>query len=233
METSVPSLMMALGAGLLSFFSPCILPLLPVYLSFLTGFSADELRESGTGTVVSKNLARILGQTLLFVLGFSVVFIALGASATLLSNFLFANRRLIGLIGGIIVIVLGLQVAGFFNLKFLQFEKKIHLDTKPAHAFGSFVIGFVFALGWTPCVGPILGSILAVAATKENVSEGIKLLSFYSLGLAIPFILTSIFVGLVFSFFVKIKKYFKVISLVSGLLLVFMGIALVTGLIRF
>jgi cytochrome c-type biogenesis protein len=226
------SIFLALGAGLLSFFSPCILPLIPVYLSFITGLSADRLGDSKTGGL-SNNFKEIMPEMILFILGFTFVFIALGASATYLSNILFVNKKLIKIIGGVIVIIFGLQLAGILNIKFLQSEKKIHLKNRPVGRVGAFIIGAVFALGWTPCLGPILGSILTLAAAANTVSKGILLLSFYSLGLAIPFILTGLFVGWVLSAFSKIKKYFRFISLASGLLLVFMGIGLITGFLKF
>lgn len=212
----------ALGAGILSFFSPCVLPLIPAYISFVTGLSFDKLREPDT--TVTKNLSRVFWETVLFVLGFSFVFVALGASITYLGNFLFANRRLIKLIGGIIIIILGMHVAGVFNIRQLQYEKKFHLKSKPASLLGSFVVGIVFAIGWTPCVGPILASILTLAATEETLSQGILLLGSYSLGLAIPFLLTSVFIGWFLGLFSKIKKHFRLISIISGGLLIAVGI---------
>ena len=226
------SIFLALGAGLLSFFSPCILPLIPVYLSFITGLSADRLGDSKTDGL-SKNFKEIMPEMILFILGFSFIFIALGASVTYLSNILFVNKKLIKIIGGVIVIIFGLQLAGILNIKFMQSEKKIHLKNRPAGRIGAFIIGAVFALGWTPCLGPILGSILTLAAAANTVGKGILLLSFYSLGLAIPFILTGIFVSWVLNAFSKIKKYFRFISLASGLLLVFMGVGLITGFLKF
>ena len=226
------SIFLALGAGLLSFFSPCILPLIPVYLSFITGLSADRLGDSKTDGL-SKNFKEIMPEMILFILGFSFIFIALGASVTYLSNILFVNKKLIKIIGGVIVIIFGLQLAGILNIKFMQSEKKIHLKNRPAGRIGAFIIGAVFALGWTPCLGPILGSILTLAAAANTVGKGILLLSFYSFGLAIPFILTGIFVSWVLNAFSKIKKYFRFISLASGLLLVFMGVGLITGFLKF
>jgi len=226
------SVFLAFGAGFLSFFSPCILPLLPVYLSFITGLSVDRLDENKTGGV-SKNFKEIMPEMMLFILGFTFIFIALGASATYLSNILFINKKLIKIIGGIIVIIFGLNLAGILNIRFLQSEKKIHLKNRPAGRIGAFIIGAVFALGWTPCLGPILGSILTLAAASNTVGKGILLLSFYSLGLAIPFIITGLFVGWILNLFSKIKKYFRFISLVSGLLLVFMGVGLITGFLKF
>jgi len=227
------SLILAFVSGIASFFTPCILPLIPVYLSFITGISVDELQKSSATEGPGKDLKKVFIETFLFVLGFSFVFISLGASATYFSNLLFQNRRLIKILGGIIVIVFGLQIAGVFNIKYLQFEKKIHLKSRPAGRIGSFIIGAVFAIGWTPCVGPILASILALAGTKETVGQGIMLLSFYSLGLAIPFLLASIFIGWMLGTFTKIKKYLRIISIAAGILLVVFGAGIATGFIHF
>ncbi len=221
------SSLVAVGAGLLSFFSPCVLPLIPAYISFVTGLSLDELREPD-GTV-SRNLRKVFWETVLFVLGFSFVFIALGASATYLGNFLFANRRLIKLIGGAIIILLGLHIAGAFNIRWLQYEKKFHLKAKPTSLLGSFAVGVVFAVGWTPCIGPILASILALAATENTLGQGIRLLGFYSVGLAIPFLLTSIFIGWFLGMFSRMRKHMRLISVVSGGLLIAVGIWVIVG----
>jgi len=226
------SVFLAFGAGFLSFFSPCILPLLPVYLSFITGLSVERLGDGSPGNTAN-NIKEVLPDIILFILGFSFIFIILGVSATYLSNVIFTNKKLIKIIGGIIVIIFGLNLAGILNIKFLQSEKKIHLKNRPAGRIGAFIIGAVFALGWTPCLGPILGSILTLAATSDTVGKGVLLLSFYSLGLAIPFLITGLFVGWILNAFSKIKKYFRFISLASGLLLVFMGIGLITGFFKF
>jgi len=249
------SLFAALGAGVLSFFSPCVLPLIPVYISFITGLSLDKLGEAlpqevspqeilsqDEGRTVTKNVRRyhlkryylkkIFWETVLFVLGFSFIFVALGASATYLGNFVFANRKIIKLIGGIIIILLGLHIAGVFKIKHLEYEKKFHLRGRPPTLLGSFVVGIVFAVGWTPCIGPLLAGILALAATKDTLGQGVLLLSFYSLGLAIPFLLTSIFIGGFLGLFSKIKRHFRLISIVSGGLLISVGIwVIISGLL--
>ncbi|MCK4248658.1 MAG: thioredoxin, partial [Candidatus Omnitrophica bacterium] len=223
------SLFVAFGAGVVSFFSPCVLPLLPAYISFITGVSLDKLRESDSA---SKRVKGVLRQTVLFVLGFSFIFICLGASASFLGNFIFANKDTIRVIGGIVMIVFGLHIAGVFNIKYLQYEKKLRLSRKPANIFGAFVIGMVFAVGWTPCVGPILGSILAYAAMEDTVNQGIILLSLYSLGLGLPFLLTAVAVTTFLNLFSKVKKIFRVISIASGLLLIVVGILMITGSLR-
>lgn len=222
-----PSLFISFGAGVLSFFSPCVLPLIPAYISFVSGLSLDKLRDEDS--TVTKNVGRVFLETVLFVLGFSVVFIALGASATFLSSFLFTHQKSIKIIGGAIVIILGLHIAGVFNIKQLQYEKKVHLRMKPANLLGSFVVGIVFAVGWTPCVGPILAGILALAAAEQTLTHGILLLSLYSLGLAIPFLITSLFIGWSLGLFKKLQKHFRVVSAVSGALLVAVGIWMIVG----
>lgn len=222
------SLFFAFGAGVLSFFTPCVLPLIPAYLCFITGLSLDELRGSDSPGRAAKNLRKILWPTALFVLGFSFVFVSLGATATSLGKFVYIHQRIIEIVGGSIVILFGLHLTGVLNIKYLQYEKKFHLGRKPANIFGSFILGVVFAAGWTPCVGPILGPILLMAETQERVAQGIILLSLYSLGLGLPFLLTAIAVTTFLNLFNKVKKYFRAISLVSGLLLIIIGILIMT-----
>lgn len=214
----------AFGAGLLSFFSPCVLPLIPAYICFITGLSAEEL--SAPKEKDFQKVKTILPETLLFILGFSVVFVILGASATFLGSFLFAKQRIIKIIGGLIVIFFGLHISGLLNIKFLQYEKKLHFKSKLVTKFGSFLVGMIFGFGWTPCVGPILGGILMLAATKDSLIKGIVLLSFYSLGLALPFFLLGIGVEYMLSLFSKVRRYLKPISAVSGVLLIVIGIGI-------
>jgi len=221
----VLQILTAFGAGLLSFFSPCVLPLIPAYICFITGLSVEELiapKEKDFGKVKT-----VLPESLLFILGFSIVFVILGASATFLGSFLFAKQKIIKIIGGLIVIFFGLHISGLFNIKFLQYEKKLHLRSKPVTKFGSFLVGMVFGFGWTPCVGPILGGILMLAATKDSLIKGVLLLSFYSLGLGLPFFLLSIGVEYMLDLFSKVKRYFKLVSIVSGILLIVIGIGII------
>ncbi|MDI6704442.1 MAG: cytochrome c biogenesis protein CcdA [bacterium] len=222
------SLWVAFLAGILSFFSPCVLPLIPAYISFITGLSAMELQESSDLGKGIKNLRKILFETILFILGFSFIFILLGAGATYFGDLIFANRRLLKLIGGIIVILFGLHVSGVFNIRLLQYEKRVHLKNKPAILFGSFFVGVAFAIGWTPCIGPILACILTLAATKDTLKQGIFLLSFYSAGLATPFLLTGVGIGWLLGLFSEIKRYLKLISIVTGGLLIIVGIGIMT-----
>lgn len=225
--TDVLQILTAFGAGLLSFFSPCVLPLIPAYVCFITGLSVEEL--SAPKEKYLEKTKAVLSETLLFILGFSIVFVILGASATFLGSFLFAKQKIIKIIGGLVVIFFGLHISGLFNMKFLQYEKKLHFRSKPVTKFGSFLVGMVFGFGWTPCVGPILGGILMLAATKDSLAKGILLLSFYSLGLGLPFFLLSIGVGYMLSFISKVKRYFKLISVVSGVLLIAIGIGIMVS----
>ena len=175
------SFYLAFAAGVLSFLSPCVLPLVPSYVAFLTGLSFEEL----TYEHPKQKMRRIiLSHSLLFILGFSVLFTILGASATLIGQFLAAHRDTIRIVGGILVILFGLFISGVFSWAFLQQEKKLHLRAKPLGYVGSFLVGVTFAAGWTPCVGPILSSILLYASTVEDMRSGILLLIFYSLGWA-------------------------------------------------
>ena len=181
------SLLVAFTAGLISFLSPCVLPLIPSYMAFITGISLEEL--SGHDNLKKVRLS-VVWNSLLFIGGFSSIFIAMGASATFIGTFLQENIRWFEIIGGIVVIILGLHFVGVFKLKFLERERKFHLKSKPLGLLGTFVVGMAFGAGWTPCVGPILGSILTLAATTQDVTKGILLLVFYSLGLGIPFLLS-------------------------------------------
>lgn len=220
------SLLVAFTAGLLSFLSPCVLPLIPAYISFITGVSIKDLTDSGSKNVGTN---KIILETALFCLGFSVVFILLGATITFMGGFLSAHQDKIRIGGGILIILFGLHITGLLKFKTLEKEKKIALKGKPASLLGSFVVGVVFAVGWTPCIGPILGSILALAATKESVNQGMLLLCSYSLGLAVPFFITSVAINGFLRLSRKISKYLNVISIISGAILIIVGILLVTN----
>ena len=225
------SLIMAFFAGLLTFLSPCILPLIPAYISFITGVSIDDLVSSSEEK--SRITRRIFLEMVLFILGFSSVFVLLGASASYFGKFVLSHLKLLRIIGGILVIVFGLYIAGAFNISFLGYERKIHLKMKPTNFLGSFIVGIVFALGWTPCVGPILGTILTYASTQETVREGVFLLGSYSLGLGIPFLISGLAVNFFLRGFRKIRKYSKPISIVTGGLMILFGILILTGKFQF
>jgi cytochrome c-type biogenesis protein len=221
-------LLIAFWAGILSFFSPCILPLIPTYICFITGMSLNELQRPDAKSSIAQNL-KILQPTIFFVLGFSFVFVALGATAGFLGDIIFAHEKIIRIIGGSIIIVLGLHVAGLFNVKGLEYERKFHLRSKPANIFGAFIVGVVFAIGWTPCVGPVLAGILGLAGTQKTLTKGVILLSSYSAGLGLPFILTALAMNTFLNLFGRMKKYLKPISIVSGLLLVVIGTLIIIG----
>ena len=221
---------LAFAAGVLSFLSPCVLPLVPSYVAFLTGLSFEELTQDQP----KRKLRRVIfGHSLLFILGFSALFTLLGASATLLGQFLATHRDTIRIVGGILVIVFGLFISGVFSFGFLQQEKKIHLRDKPFGYLGSFLVGVTFAAGWTPCVGPILSSILLYASTTENVGTGIILLLSYSLGLGLPFFACSLALNTFLGAFKKTRRYLGVFTKVGGLLLILVGILLLTNSFAF
>jgi cytochrome c-type biogenesis protein len=219
------SVFLAMAAGLLSFLSPCVLPLLPSYLSFIAGVSFEELQ----GNVANQRTRRaILVNSLLFVLGFSMVFIALGAGATLLGQALFESQVLIRRIGGAFVILMGLYVAGWLRIPFLMREWRADLSHRPAGYLGAVLTGVTFAAGWTPCIGPILGSILTLASVSQTATTGILMLVAYSVGLAVPFLLASLMIDRFLSFFDRFKRFFPVVTRCSGIILILVGLLLVT-----
>lgn len=225
MDSNV-SLIAAFAAGFLSFISPCVLPLIPGYISFVSGVSVEELR--GDSPPATSRL-QIFVTSLAFVIGFSLVFIALGASATAIGKFIFAKLPLLSKIAGGVLIVFGLHTMGVFRLAFLDTEKRVHAQRKPAGPLGAMLVGVAFAFGWTPCIGPILGGILAIAGSRNSVGEGITLLAVYSLGLGIPFLLTSLAINRFFGAAKRIRKYYHAIELTSGALLVLIGVLIFTG----
>ncbi len=209
----------AIGAGIISFLSPCVLPLIPGYISYISGTSLDKLLESKTINII---------PTILFSLGFSLVFIVFGASATYLGKILLTNSFPLRIVAGIIIIIFSLQILEVINLSFLNYEKRI-LTTDNKSFLSPLIIGMAFAFGWTPCIGPILGSILVLASTTENVYSGIILLSFYSLGLAVPFILSGYLIQKFLLFSKNIKNKMKIITKTGGILLLFTGILILTN----
>ena len=220
------SLIAAFAAGFLSFVSPCVLPLIPGYISFVSGVSVEEMR--GDAPPATSRL-QIFMTSLAFVIGFSLVFIALGASATAIGKFIFAKLPLFSKIAGAVLIVFGLHTMGVFRLAFLETEKRVHSQRKPAGPLGAMLVGVAFAFGWTPCIGPILGGILAIAGSRNSVGEGITLLAVYSLGLGIPFLLTSLAINQFFGAARRIRRYYHAIELTSGALLVAIGVLIMTG----
>jgi cytochrome c-type biogenesis protein len=220
------TLLAAFAAGFLSFVSPCVLPLIPGYISFVSGVSVEEMRSDVTPAT---SRLQVFLTSLAFVLGFSIVFVALGASATAIGKFLFAKLPLLSKIAGVILIVFGLHTMGEFRLAFLESEKRVHSQRKPAGPLGAILVGIAFAFGWTPCIGPILGGILAIAGSKNSVGEGITLLAVYSLGLGIPFLITSLAINQFFGAAKKIRRYYHAIELTSGVLLIAIGVLIITG----
>src|SRR3972149_1751934 len=220
------SLLMAFRAGLLSFLSPCVLPVIPSYLSYITGLSFEDL----TGSQDRGRIRKItITNSLLFIAGFSFIFVMLGASSSFLGRFLYDYQETIRKIGGAMIVLFGLYIAGILRIGFLSRYKRLHLQNKPAGLIGSFFVGAAFAAGWTPCIGPVLGSILIYARTTDSVATGTGLLSVYALGLGIPFLITSIAINTALSYFKRINRYMRIISVVTGLLLVVVGILLFTG----
>ena len=212
-------LLIAFSAGLISFLSPCVLPLIPGYISFVSGQSLNELLESR-----KINLLPLI----LFSLGFSFVFIIFGATASILGKFLLQNSQQLRIVAGIIIIIFSLQLLGIFNINFLNIEKKIYTK-KSSNIWFSFIVGMAFGFGWTPCIGPILGSILALASTEETILRAIILLSFYSLGLAIPFILSGYLIQRFLVFSKNFKKNIMLVSKIGGITLLITGVLILTN----
>ena len=211
-------------AGVLSFFSPCILPLIPGYFTFITGYSLEDL----TGGAIAGIRKQVFISTLAFVLGFSVVFILLGASASFVGSVLFRYRDGIRIIGGLIIVIFGIHLTGLVRIPLLNFEKRIQLERKPIHFLGTVVVGMAFGAGWSPCIGPLLGSILVIAGGKETVREGMVLLGIYSAGLAVPFVIISVFINFVLVFIKKTTWSLKYLNWAAGILLIVLGLILMT-----
>jgi cytochrome c-type biogenesis protein len=217
--------MIAFSAGLLSFASPCVLPLVPSYITYITGVSFKELTEVEAR---SKLRWATISHSFCFIIGFSLVFVLMGASATYLGQLLVQYQYWIMKGGGVLIILLGIHFTGIINIPFLHIEKRFEMRKRPLGYVGSFVVGVVFAAGWTPCIGPILSTILIYASTSKSVMTGILLLTYYSVGLGIPFFLSSLAFNSFLSAFDKIKRYMRVINIVSGLFLIGIGILFLT-----
>ena len=213
------TIIIAFGAGLISFLSPCVLPLIPGYISFISGSSLNEL--------LAKKKINLI-PLILFTLGFSFVFIMFGAAASYLGQVLLQNSEMLRILAGLIIIIFSLQLIGIININFLNFEKKIYTK-KNNNIWFSFIIGMAFGFGWTPCIGPILGSILALASMEDTLSRAIILLSFYSLGLAIPFVLSGYLIQKFLIFSKNFKKNINLISKIGGIILLITGILILTN----
>lgn len=212
--------------GIFSFISPCVLPIVPGYLSFISGLSFEELK---TAETLSSARRRVVINSILFVAGFSFVFIAMGASASALGKFLLNQLPLLTKVAGVVIIIFGVHMTGIFKISFLNYEKRVHVSTRPISFLGSFIVGIAFATGWTPCIGPILASILTLAARQETLAQGVLLLSFYSAGLGIPFILAGVSITAFYKVFEKFKIHLPKIEFVSGILLIAFGILIFTN----
>jgi cytochrome c-type biogenesis protein len=212
----------AFTAGVLSFLSPCVLPLVPSYLTFVTGMSLEDLQEG-------VNRKATFMHSILFVGGFSMIFILLGASASFLGQFFRQYELWIARIGGVVIILLGLHMAGVFRWNTLMREKRVHLNDKPAGYLGTFGVGMAFGAGWTPCIGPILGAILTYSVSQDTMWAGVGLLSVYSAGLAVPFLLSSLALDWFLQAFKRFRHWIPVVEKGSGILLIVLGILLLTG----
>ncbi len=227
MLTTQVSVLAAFAAGILSFLSPCVLPLVPAYISFMSGVSIEDLRHGDRREVLGKTVITAIA----FIVGFSIVFVLLGATATTLGKLLLSKTVIISKIAGVIVIILGLHFLGLFkkSLQFLDYEKRFHIKNIRPGIVGAFVIGLAFAFGWTPCIGPILGPILFLAGGQNTVWNGIFLLSIYSLGLGVPFLLTALATHNLLNVFDKVKRHFQVLEIINGVFLIFIGVLMFTG----
>lgn len=215
------SLLGAFLAGILSFLSPCVLPLVPSFLTYLTGLTFADLQAEHPTHLVRK---RLIAHSLLFIGGFTLVFVLLGASATFLGSFLRENMAVMRKIGAILIMLFGLHVSGLLPINLLLGEKRVNIHHKPAGYFGSLLVGITFAAGWTPCIGPILASILMVAAAESTVYRGIILLLAYSLGLGIPFFLSALAIHRFLELFNRFKKYIRLFEITTGIFLIIVGL---------
>ena len=215
------TLSIAFLAGLISFLSPCVLPLIPGYISYISGTSFDKIKEKKSNLIFLK--------TIFFTLGFSFVFIALGSTATFIGQFFLVNSNIFRIVAGIVLIIFSLQLIGIINFNFMNKDIRVFTNQYNDSLFFPLVVGAAFGFGWTPCIGPILGSIITLAALEENIGRGILLLSFYSLGLAIPFIISGILIDKFLLFSKGFKKYTSAITKVGGAILLLTGIAILSG----
>ena len=220
MEAPTFGVLVAFGAGLLSFLSPCVLPLIPSYVTFITGLSLDDVQNARRTA---------LAHGLLFVLGFTLIFLAMGAGATLLGQTLLQNREWIARVGGIVIIIFGLYLLGVLNIGFLSRERRFHVADKPMGYFGTVFVGAAFGAGWTPCIGPMLGSILLYTGSQADLAKGMWLLLAYSLGLAVPFVLSAVAIDRFSAFFQRMRGRMIWVSRISGAVLICIGVLMVTN----
>lgn len=228
--TASISYLAAAGGGFISFLSPCVLPLVPAYLCYLAGASYEDMAEkAGQDRAMTR---RVVGMSLLFVLGFSIVFVALGAGASAVTELLRSDPQILltlQVIAGIVIIVFGLHMIGLFRLAFLNREFRLSANTQALRAPGAVLLGMAFGFGWTPCIGPILGAILAIAASEQSVYSGASLLAVYALGLGIPFVLAALGVRAFLGFLGRFRRHLRTVEIVTGLLLTLTGVLFLTG----
>jgi cytochrome c-type biogenesis protein len=222
--SSLPLPIAAFFAGLISFLSPCVLPLVPGYLSMISGAGLEELKAPQANL-----MRRVMVNSIGFILGFSVVFIALGAAATEVGQMLGMYKHTLARVAGVVIILFGLHLTGIFKIKALYTDARLHSVKGSSTPIGAFVIGFAFAFGWTPCLGPILSAILAIAAEQNTLAKGVLLLAVYSLGLAVPFLLTSLLMERFLKFYSRFRSHMHALEVASGVLLIGLGILLVLG----
>jgi cytochrome c-type biogenesis protein len=222
---SVP-LLVAFSAGVLSFLSPCVLPLVPSYVTFITGLSLDASERHLSRPEVR---LKAMAHALAFIAGFALVFVLLGASATAAGQFLREHQATVRRVGGVIVVLFGLHLLGLARLPFLHLDTRVHLRDRPVGYLGTALVGIAFGAGWSPCIGPILGAILTMAATAERVSSGVTLLGVYALGLGVPFLLAAVGTTTFVTFSRRFRSWLRPVSLVSGALLVCVGILIFTN----
>ena len=220
MQSASLGLGISFTAGVLSFLSPCVLPLIPSYVSFITGLSLEDVQRSRRVTLI---------HALLFIAGFTIVFLLLGATATALGRVFLQHRDWVGRIGGVLVIVLGLYLLGVFNIGAFARERRVHIASKPLGYVGTLLVGMAFAAGWTPCIGPILGGVLTYTASAADFNRGLALLFAYSLGLAVPFLLAALMIDRFMEFFQRYRGALMWMSRISGALLVIVGVLMITG----
>ena len=223
------SFSVAFIAGFLSFFSGCVLPLIPAYFTYITGFSLNEL----TDDVDLKIRRKVLISTLAFITGFTIVFILLGISATYLGGLVTNNSNTIRIVGGHIIIIFGLHLTGIIKIRFLEYEKRFNMVQKKVSFLGTIFIGMAFAAGWTPCIGPALSSIIILAAERQELQHSILLLGIYSVGFAIPFLVISLFINFIIDFIKRSKRFIPYVNITSGLLLIVLGIMLIKDILSY
>ncbi len=221
--SATPLPLAAFIAGLLSFLSPCVLPLVPGYVSLISGTGVESIAQD------RRHLRTVMVNSITFIIGFSIVFILLGAGATAVGQLVGRFRRDLTLIAGIIIIIFGLHLTGLLKIKALYADKRLHDVKSSSSPLGAFVVGFAFAFGWTPCIGPILAGILTLAAAEETVTKGMLLLAVYSAGLAVPFLLTSLGVDRFLAFYARFRRHLHAVEVASGVLLIVLGALVLSG----